>query len=107
MSSQFSLRANDQRLRANDSLPKLLQKPHIPLKEQLQIIEPVLQHGDSIYAHAKGKPGYFFGVVTVVFHKFKDVGIDHAAAENLNPSRLLAWTACVGAALAAASAYET
>src|SRR5579884_4139620 len=88
------------------ALSKLLQESHVPLKEQLQIIKPILQHRNSINAHAKGETGNLFGIVAVVLHKLEDVGIDHAAAENLDPSGLLAGSAGAPFTLPASAADE-
>src|SRR3954466_6832411 len=92
-----------------DGLYKLLQKPDITLEKQLQIIEAVLQHGDPVHAHAEREAGNFLRVIAVLLHEFKDIWIDHAAAENLDPSRLLAGTAwrIIRTAFAAATGYET
>src|SRR5436190_16740073 len=65
---------------------KLFQKSHIPLKEQLQIIQTVLQHCDSVYAHAEGEARNLFRIVTVVPYEIEDVGVHHATAEDLYPS---------------------
>ena len=48
---------------------------------------------DSVYAHAEGEAGNLLRVVTVVFHELENVGINHAAAEDFDPSGLLAGTA--------------
>src|SRR6267154_3670601 len=95
-------------LRRTTVLPKLLQESHIPLKEQLQIIHSVHQHGNPVYAHAESEARNFLGIVAIVLHKFEDIGIDHATAKNFNPSRLLARTAraIIISALAASSADE-
>src|SRR5207302_1673722 len=74
-------------------LQKLLQKSHIALKEQLQIIKPVFQHSDAVHAHAEGEAGNLYGIVAVMLHELEHVGINHAAAENFDPSGLLARTA--------------
>src|SRR5215472_290336 len=73
-------------LRPKPVLPELLQKSHIALKEQLQVIEAILQHGDAIGPHPKSKTRDSFRVVTVMFHELEHVRIDHAAAENFYPS---------------------
>src|ERR1700688_4465799 len=75
------------------ALSKLVQKPHIPLKKQLNIIHPILQQRDPVRAHAKRKSRDLSRVIPIVFHKLKHIRIDHAASQNLNPSRLLARTA--------------
>ena len=41
---------------------KLLQKPHIILTEQPDIIDAVFHHGGSFNAHAKGKTAVFIGI---------------------------------------------
>src|SRR5260370_42624453 len=88
------LRLFSSRPTPNDGfLRPLLQKPDIPLEKQLQIIHPILQQSDPVRTHAKREPRNLLRVVPVVLHKFKNIGIDHAAAENLNPPRLLARTA--------------
>src|SRR5579864_789864 len=104
------LAVDDRRPRANDALPKLLQKSHIPLKEQLQVIEPILQHRYAVHAHAEGEAGYFLGGGGVIHNEIEHVGIDHAAAENFDPSSLLARAARLffrsGATLPASAADE-
>src|SRR6266496_488077 len=91
--------------------PKLLQKSHIPLKEQLQIVQTILQHGDTVHTHAESEARNFLGIVTVVLHELGDIGIDHAAAEDFERSRLLAGTArlllCSTTALATPATNET
>src|SRR5258708_20514024 len=81
------LLANEQRLTTNDVLPKLLQEPHITLKEQLNIIHAVLQNRNPLHAHAEGKSRNFRGIV---IYKPIHIRIDHTAAEQFNPSAGLA-----------------
>jgi hypothetical protein len=94
----------------NDSrwLSPLPQESYVSLEKQLQVIHTILQQRDAISAHAKGKARNFLRVITIILHEFEHVGIDHAAAENLNPSRLLARTArcVVWSALPAAAADD-
>ena len=66
------LRTSDQRL-----LSKLLQKPYIALKKQLNIIHTVFQNRNPLHAHAKGESRNLTGIV---IHKAVHIGIDHAAA---------------------------
>src|SRR5437879_11338981 len=91
-------------------LPKLLQKSDISLKEQLQIIQSVLQHCDAVHAHAESESGDFLRIVAVVLHELENIRIDHSAAKNLNPPGLLARTArdvvTIIAALSATAADE-
>src|ERR1700688_1137317 len=96
--------ANDER--PTTASPKLLQKPHVSLKKQLQIIQPILQHRYAVHAHAEGKAGNFLGIVAVVLHELEDVRIDHAAAEDLNPSGLLTGTAWVSTPSSTPTAYK-
>src|SRR5580692_8403596 len=76
-------------------LRPLPQEPHVPLKEQLQIVHPILQQSNSIRPHAKGESRNSLRVIPVVLHKLKYIRVDHAASQNLNPPRLLARTAGV------------
>src|SRR2546430_6994810 len=85
---------------------KLLQKPHVPLKEQLQIIHAIFQQSQPVDAHAESESRNPLRVVPVVLYKLKHVRIDHAATQHLNPSRLLARTAWIGTALPASAADE-
>src|SRR5580698_6620694 len=87
-------------------LPKLLQKPHISLKKMLQIIHAVLQHGDAVGAHTEGESGNFLRIVSTLFYELEHIRIDHATAQNFDPSCLLAGTARIISALAAPTAYE-
>src|SRR5580658_10396417 len=89
---------------AKGFLCPLLQKPYIPRKEQLQIIHPILQQSNPVRAHTKGKPRNLLRVIAVVLHKLEHIRIDHAASQDLNPSRLLARTAGVFSSFATASA---
>src|SRR5271165_4112119 len=87
-------------------LRPLLQKPYIPVEEQLQIIHSILQQSNPVRAHAKRKSRNFLGVVPVVLHKLKYIRIHHAAPQNLNPPRLFAWAAGIRAAPPTPTANE-
>src|SRR6266404_601469 len=76
-----------ERLMTNNPLSKLLQKPYITLKEQLNIIHTVLQNRNPFHAHAEGKSR---NLCRIVIHKAVHIRIDHAAAQQLNPSAGLA-----------------
>src|SRR5882724_2840448 len=82
-------------------LSKLLQKPHIPLIEQLNIINPILQHGDALNAHTKGEAADLRGVVTAAFNRLEDIGVNHAASQQLDPAARLAQTAAFAPAFEA------
>ena len=69
--------------------------------------DAVEHHGDALYAHAEGKAGDAFGVVGVVvrveFSAFfgdggEDGGVDHAAAEELDPAGVFALAAAFASA---------
>src|SRR5713226_1551225 len=76
------LTTNDRRL-----LPKLLQEPHIALEEKLNIIHAVLQNRNPFHAHAEGKSRNF---CRIVIYKPIHIRIDHAAAQQFNPTAGLA-----------------
>ena len=66
---------------------KLFQKPHIILEKQPYIVNPVFEHGGALNAQAKGIAGVF---AAVNFAIFEHNGVNHAAAQYLNPARVLA-----------------
>src|SRR5262249_37975415 len=76
------------------------------LKKQLQIIQSVLQHRNAVHAHAKCEAGDSLWIVAVVFDELEHIRVDHAAAENFDPSGLFARTTRIGATLAASAADE-
>src|ERR1017187_1387628 len=86
------------------TLAKLLQEPYIPLEEQLNIIHAVLQNRDSFHAHAEGESGNFGCFVT---DEAIHIRIDHAAAQQFNPSAGLAVAAGSTVARALAIAENT
>src|SRR5579863_3048416 len=92
----------------NAALSKLLQESYVTLKKQLNVVDTIFQERQTIHAHTESKSGNLLRVVSVVLHEFEHVGIDHAAAENFDPSSLLAGTArgIIRPALAAAAADE-
>ncbi len=71
---------------------KLTQEAQVVLEEQPQILDAVLQHRDPLDAHAERPARHFLGVVADVA---QHVRVDHARAEDLQPSRLLAQAAAV------------
>lgn len=87
-------------------LGELLQEPHISGEEVAYVGDAVEHHGYALDSHAEGEAGDFFGVVGVVtgvdfaarFIPFggdggEDVGVDHAAAEELDPAGVFALAA--------------
>lgn len=69
---------------------KLFQKSDVPLKEQLDIVNFILEHSDALYAHAKSKATDFVRIVAVTFYEFEDCRVHHPAAQQLDPSAVLA-----------------
>src|ERR1019366_9831062 len=86
---------HDQRPTTIDCLSKLLQEPHIALKEKLNIIHAILQNRNPLHAHAERKPR---NLRRIVVHEAVHIRIDHAAAQQLNPSAGLAVAAGTAAA---------
>jgi hypothetical protein len=76
-------------------LPELLQKSHIPGVELADVSDTVLHHGNPLHAHAEGEAADFFRVIAglVPSRESEDRGIDHAAAQQLDPAGLLALAA--------------
>src|ERR1700687_305168 len=72
---------------ARSSLPELLQEPHVTLKNQLNIIHAIFQNRNPFYSHPKRESR---NVCRVIIHEAINIGINHAAAEQLNPSAGLA-----------------
>ena len=60
-------------------LPELSQKSQIILKKQSDIVNPILQHRDSLYPHAESESRKFLRIVA---DKMEHLGIDHAGAED-------------------------
>src|ERR1700722_20060058 len=68
--------------------------------------DAVLDHGDALDAHAEGEAGDLFGVVGVIEAEFaalrgdggEDGGVDHAAAEELDPAGVFALAAALAVA---------
>ena len=79
------------------SLDKLFQESHITLKKQLNIIDPIFQHRDSLHTHAKSEAADFIRIVAVALHKLEHCRIDHAATQKLDPSAVLAQSAALAA----------
>src|SRR3984885_2085577 len=80
-------------------LPELLEKSHVPGVELAYISDTVLHHGNPLDTHAEGEATDFFRVIggLVAGCEGEDRGIDHAAAQQLNPAGLLALTAASAA----------
>ena len=80
-------------------LPELLQKSHIPGVELANISDTVLHHGNPLHTHAEGEAADFFRVIGRLLPRGEGEhrGIDHAAAQQLDPSRLFALAAAPAA----------
>src|ERR1039458_5042859 len=78
---------------------KLPEKPHISGVELPDLADAILHHGDALDAHAEGEAGDLLGVVGgLLFRgKGKDRRVHHAAAEQFDPTRLLAFAATLSA----------
>src|ERR1700730_3642031 len=81
------------------TLLELFQKSHIAGVELADFADTVLHHGDAFYAHAKGEAADFFCVVGGLLPggEGEHSGVDHAAAQKLDPAGLLAFTAAPAA----------
>src|SRR5258708_26831015 len=65
---------------------ELLQESQIVLIEEADVLNAPLEKGEALDADAEGEPGVTLGVVA---DGFEHRGVDHAAAEDLNPAGLL------------------
>src|SRR5579859_3782344 len=72
---------------------ELLQESNVALIEKLNIIDSILQHGYALNAHTKGEAADLRGVVAVALDRLKDIGINHAASQQLDPAAQLTQTA--------------
>src|SRR4051794_9018625 len=83
-----------------DLLNELIQKPHIPGIELADLADAVLHHCDPFHAHAESKTGDYFGVIgrLLLRREGEHGGIDHSAAQQLDPAGLLALPAAFSAA---------
>src|SRR5437588_2378155 len=84
---------------------ELLQKSHVALKEQLDVVNPVFQHGDALHAHTEGEAAYVRGIIAVVLHELENVRVNHAAAQDFDPSAHLAQAATAAATLEATNLH--
>src|SRR5438552_425890 len=66
---------------------ELPQEADVVLEKDLDIVDAVLEHGETIDADAEGKATDFFRVVV---DEAVDGGIDHAGAEEFDPGRAFA-----------------
>ena len=66
-------------------LIKLAKKTQIVFKKEAQVIHAITKHRHSFNTHAKGETSIFFVIKTDVI---KYLGVDHAAAHHLKPTRV-------------------
>src|SRR5438105_9489423 len=75
--------------------------------EELDIVNAVLQHGNAVHAHAEGEAADLVRIVAIGFNEAEDIRINHAAAEELDPSAGFAEPAILGRAeFASAATFE-
>ena len=74
---------------------ELMQEPHVVLEIEPQVLHAVFEHGDTLDPHAEREPGIFLRIDSI---GLKHIGIDHAAAHDLQPTRALADVAALAAA---------
>ena len=58
------------------AISELIEKSHIVFKEQADVFDAVLSHGDAFHAQAKGETGVLFGVN---MYGLQYIGVDHSA----------------------------
>src|SRR4029077_4861680 len=73
------------------------------LKKHLDVVYAVLEHRETVHAHAERKAAYFFRVVV---HEAVDRGINHARAEKFNPAGAFAFATCRAAGTGPTAAAE-
>ena len=73
-----------------------------PVISVLQVGQVVAQGRDALGANTKGEAGVLLGVDAAVD---QDVGVDHAAAQDLDPAAVLAEVAALAAAHVAAHVH--
>ena len=76
-------------------LSELFEDALIPVKEQMNIIDTVFEHGDALKSGAEGKACPLIGIETAVRD---DTAVDHASAEDLYPAGPLAEAASFSSA---------
>ena len=66
---------------------ELVQEAHIVLEVEAQVLHTKFEHCDTLNSHTKRKARILLRVYTA---RFEDIGIDHSATHNLQPSGTLA-----------------
>ena len=73
-----------------NGLRKLFQETNVVLEKSLNVVNPVLQHGQTIDADAKSEAA---DLLRIVIHKAVNGRINHAGAKQFNPAGTFAFTA--------------
>src|SRR5262249_9624247 len=76
----------------------MVHEAHVALKEKMNIIHVPTQRSHAGNSHAESETGKFFPVVNILLPPAEKRGMDHPAAAQLNPSRLLADAAALAPA---------
>src|SRR5579885_1401552 len=66
---------------------ELAQETQIVSREEADLADAVLEHGDTLHAHAEGEAAIAFGIVADLAQQ---LGMDHAGAENFQPAGMFA-----------------
>ena len=74
---------------------ELAEEAHVVFEIEPQVAHAVFEHGDTFDAHAEGEARIFLRIDAV---GLQYVGVDHAAAQNLQPTRALADRTALAAA---------
>src|ERR1041385_8827816 len=70
-----------------NSYRELVQEAQVVFVEEADVVDAVAQHRHALHAHAEREAGV---LLRVVADRFEHRGVDHAAAENFEPARVLA-----------------
>src|SRR3982751_4583934 len=74
---------------------KLPEESYVILRGQPEVVDPVFQLTDTFNTHTECEAGVFVGVDAEVLQHFR---MDHAAAQDLNPSRMFTNVAAAASA---------
>ena len=74
---------------------ELFQESDVVLEIESQVAHLVFEHSNALNAHTEGETSVFLAVDAAVF---QHVGVNHSAAQNLEPSSALADVAAFAAA---------
>ena len=81
---------------------ELLEELQVVLEHQADVVDAVLQHGDTLDADAESEAGVLVRVDVAVL---EDFAVDDAAAQHLDPAGVLAQRAALAVALKAAHVH--